>query len=143
MAVAGLSGKALLDAEPTVLRGLATISEHAAQRGGGGPRDLLRPELFPIDRMFRLLIDLIGEARPRGRLGPAARPLTGRALPAGDTSGRVQIACVRALLETAQCAAGGDVSLDDVYCLLAGLQSPKEVGRAAAGRARVGRSGGS
>ncbi|XP_026329507.1 eIF-2-alpha kinase activator GCN1 isoform X2 [Hyposmocoma kahamanoa] len=105
----GLSGKALLDAEPTVLRGLATISEHAAQRGGGGPRDLLRPELFPIDRMFRLLIDLIG-----------------------DTSGRVQIACVRALLETAQCAAGGDVSLDDVYCLLAGLQSPKEAVRDAA-----------
>lgn len=39
----------------------------------------------------------------------------------------MQIACVRALLETAQCAARGDVSLDDVYCLLAGLQSPKEV----------------
>lgn len=56
-------------------------------------------------------------------------------MPAGDTSGRVQIACVRALLETAQCAAGGDVSLEDVYCLLAGLQSPKEVGLANAAHA--------
>lgn len=60
---AGLSSKALHDAEPVMLRGLATISEHAAQRGSGGPRDLLRPELFPIDRMFRLLIDLISEFR--------------------------------------------------------------------------------
>lgn len=46
---------------------------------------------------------------------------------AGSTSGRVQAACTVALLETAQCGARAGLGLDDVSCLLAGLQSPLEV----------------
>ncbi|KAJ0180220.1 hypothetical protein K1T71_003624 [Dendrolimus kikuchii] len=51
------------------------------------------------------------------------------------TSGRVQAACTVALLESANCAARGALTFDDVVCLLAGLQSPLEVVRDAALRA--------
>lgn len=59
----GLSSKALHEAEATMVLGLTTISEHLAQRAGDGPQHLLRPELFPTDHLFRLLIDLISEWR--------------------------------------------------------------------------------
>lgn len=41
----------------------------------------------------------------------------------------MQAAATLALLETAECAARGDLSLDDAVCLLAGLQNPLEVAR--------------
>ncbi|KAJ8723024.1 hypothetical protein PYW07_004204 [Mythimna separata] len=105
----GLSGSALRSDEQTMLNGLAVIETHAALRD---PADIMHPALFPIDHMFRLLIDLIS-----------------------STSGRVQAACTVSLLETAQCAARATLSLDDVTCLLAGLQNPMEVVRDAALRA--------
>lgn len=46
---------------------------------------------------------------------------------AGSTSGRVQAACTVSLLEAAQCVARASLSLDDVTCLMAGLQNPLEV----------------
>lgn len=101
--------------ETMMVNGLAVIAHHAALRGDPGldaEEDLLHPSLFPIDQMFRLLIDLIS-----------------------STSGRVQAACTVALLETAECAARGALSLDDVTCLLAGLQNPLEVVRDAGLRA--------
>lgn len=105
----GLSNAALWADEQTMLNGLAVIEQHAALRLDC---DLMHPALFPIDHMFRLLIDLIS-----------------------STSGRVQAACTVALLETAQCGARAGLGLDDVSCLLAGLQSPLEVVRDAALRA--------
>ncbi|PZC79414.1 hypothetical protein B5X24_HaOG216409 [Helicoverpa armigera] len=105
----GLSGPALRGDEQTMLNGLAVISQHAALRLDA---DMMHPALFPIDHMFRLLIDLIS-----------------------STSGRVLSACTVALLDTAHCAARATLSLDDVTCLLAGLQNPLEVVRDAALRA--------
>ncbi|XP_068630147.1 stalled ribosome sensor GCN1 [Battus philenor] len=108
----GLSGPARAD-EATMVNGLAVIARHARLRGDPcDPRDMLRPTLFPVDHMFRLLIDLIS-----------------------DTSGRVQAACTLALLETAECASRSDLTYEDVVCLLAGLQNPLEVVRDAALRA--------
>ncbi|CAK1582375.1 unnamed protein product [Parnassius mnemosyne] len=108
----GLTGAAQGD-EAAMLHGVAVVARHARLRGDpADPRDLLRPSLFPIDHMFRLLIDLIS-----------------------STSGRVQAACTVALLDTAQCAARGDLSLEDLTCLLDGLQNPMEVVRDAALRA--------
>lgn len=54
--VAGLSNAALWADEQTMLNGLAVIEQHAALRLDC---DLMHPALFPIDHMFRLLIDLI------------------------------------------------------------------------------------
>ncbi|XP_014362251.2 eIF-2-alpha kinase activator GCN1 isoform X1 [Papilio machaon] len=108
----GLTGPARGD-EAAMVSGLAVIARHARLRGEPhDPRDMLRPALFPIDHMFRLLIDVIS-----------------------NTSKRVQAAATLALLETAECAARGDLSLDDATCLLAGLQNPQEVVRDAALRA--------
>ncbi|CAH2086956.1 unnamed protein product [Euphydryas editha] len=100
--------------EATMVHGLAVISQHAALRGDcscplGDP---LHPQLFPVDQMFRLLIDLIGSC-----------------------SGRVMAACTVALLETARCAARAPLFYDDVLCLLDGLQNPLQVVRDAALRA--------
>ncbi|CAB3252124.1 unnamed protein product [Arctia plantaginis] len=105
----GLSGSAGRSDEAMMLNGLSVIAEHAALRVDC---EMMHPSLFPIDHMFRLLIDLIS-----------------------STSGRVQAACTVALLETAQCAARAMLTLDDVTCLLDGLQSPLEVVRDAALRA--------
>ncbi|XP_013182147.1 PREDICTED: translational activator GCN1 isoform X1 [Papilio xuthus] len=108
----GLTGPARAD-EAAMVSGLAVIARHARLRGDPlDPRDMLRPALLPIDHMFRLLIDVIS-----------------------NTSKRVQAAATLALLETAECAARGDLSLDDATCLLAGLQNPQEVVRDAALRA--------
>lgn len=105
----GLSNSSVRSDESTMLNGLSVISAHAALRVDD---DMMHPSLFPIDHMFRLLIDLIS-----------------------STSGRVQTACTVALLETAECAARGTLSLDDVTCLMDGLQSPCEVVRDGALRA--------
>ncbi|XP_075992954.1 lethal (3) 80Fj [Anticarsia gemmatalis] len=105
----GLSGPAGRADETMMLNGLAVIAEHAALRDDS---DMMHPALFPIDHMFRLLIDLIS-----------------------STSGRVQAACTVALLDTARCASRAMLSLDDVTCLMDGLQSPLEVVRDAALRA--------
>ncbi|KAL0893484.1 hypothetical protein ABMA27_013683 [Loxostege sticticalis] len=106
----GLTRAATRADEATMVNGLGVIAHHAGLRDDRDP--LLRPALFPIDHMFRLLIDLIS-----------------------NSSGRVQAACTVALLETARCASRGGVSTDDVSCLLAGLQNPLEVVRDAALRA--------
>ncbi|CAH3879772.1 unnamed protein product [Pieris brassicae] len=113
----GLTCGAARTNESMVVNGLAVITQHAALRGdsddeGEAVRDMLYPSLFPVDHMFRLLIDLIG-----------------------SSSGRVAAACTVALLETAQCAARAPLSQDDVNCLLAALQSPAEVVRDAGLRA--------
>ncbi|XP_052737701.1 eIF-2-alpha kinase activator GCN1 [Bicyclus anynana] len=108
------SGTARSD-EAMVLNALAVVARHAALRGDTGDvfaPDQLHPQLFPIDQMFRLLVDLIG-----------------------SSGGRVAAACTVALLETAQCAARAPLAADDVLCLLDGLQSPLEVVRDAALRA--------
>ncbi|XP_045491112.1 eIF-2-alpha kinase activator GCN1 [Colias croceus] len=113
----GLTCTAARTNEAMVVNGLSVITQHAALRGdttsdGDAAQDMLYPTLFPIDQMFRLLIDLIG-----------------------SSSGRVAAACTVALLETAQCAARAPLSRDDVTCLLAALQSPAEVVRDAGLRA--------
>ncbi|CAK1552697.1 unnamed protein product [Leptosia nina] len=113
----GLTCGATRTNESMVVDGLAVITHHASLRGesgsdGDASRDLLYPTLFPIDHMFRLLIDLIG-----------------------SSSGRVAAACTVALLETAQCAARAPITQEDVNCLLAALQSPAEVVRDAGLRA--------
>lgn len=61
--VSGLTRSSTRLDETTTVRGLAVISQHAALRGDcSGPlHDPLHPQLFPIDQMFRLLIDLVGE----------------------------------------------------------------------------------
>ncbi|XP_038215346.1 eIF-2-alpha kinase activator GCN1 [Zerene cesonia] len=114
---AGLTCTAARTNESMVVNGLSVITQHASLRGdtagdGDAAQDLLYPTLFPIDQMFRLLIDLIG-----------------------SSSGRVAAACTVALLETARCAARAPLSRDDVVCLLAALQSPAEVVRDAGLRA--------
>ncbi|XP_047528363.1 eIF-2-alpha kinase activator GCN1 [Vanessa atalanta] len=101
--------------ETMVMNGLAVISQHASLRGDAScllSREQLHPQLFPIDQMFRLLIDLIS-----------------------GSSGRVMAACTVALLDTAACAARAPLFFDDVLCLLDGLQNPLEVVRDAALRA--------
>ncbi|KAI5634478.1 HEAT repeats domain-containing protein [Phthorimaea operculella] len=112
----GLSNPTVRSHESATINGLNVIARHAALQPSKEnlppAQDLLHPSLFPIDNMFRLLIDLIS-----------------------STSGRVQTACTVALLETAQCSSRGELTLDDVTCLLAGLQSPMEVVRDAALRA--------
>lgn len=55
---AGLSGPAGRSDETMMLNGLSVIAEHAALRVDN---DMMHPSLFPIDHMFRLLIDLISE----------------------------------------------------------------------------------
>ncbi|XP_072943447.1 stalled ribosome sensor GCN1 isoform X2 [Epargyreus clarus] len=105
----GLSASATRGDEDTMVMGLQVIAHHAALRGD---HDALQPALFPIDHMFRLLIDLRGSA-----------------------TGVVASACTAALLETARCAAQDAVDEEDVNCLLAGLQSPQEVVRDSALRA--------
>lgn len=53
--------------EKTMLNGLAVISHHAALRpdpdadAKADGRDMMHPSLFPIDHMFALLVDLIGQ----------------------------------------------------------------------------------
>ncbi|XP_045785525.1 eIF-2-alpha kinase activator GCN1 isoform X2 [Maniola jurtina] len=111
----GLTSSMARSNEAMMVNGLAIISQHAALRGDTSDifsRDQLHPQLFPIDQMFRLLVDLIG-----------------------SSSGRVAAACTVALLETARCAARAPLSYEDVLCLLDGLQSPLEVVRDAALRA--------
>ncbi|XP_060810909.1 stalled ribosome sensor GCN1 [Amyelois transitella] len=109
----GLTAPATRADETTMVNGLVVLAHHASLATSTPPDSpLLEPALLPIDHMFRLLIDLIS-----------------------SSSGRVQAMCTVALLETAQCGAQGGVSLDDVGCLLAGLQSPLEVVRDAALRA--------
>lgn len=50
-----------------MLNGLAVISHHAALRpdpdadAKADGRDMMHPSLFPIDHMFALLVDLIGQ----------------------------------------------------------------------------------
>ncbi|CAH0604472.1 unnamed protein product [Chrysodeixis includens] len=105
----GLSGSAGRSDETMMLNGLSVIEYHTALRVDS---DMMHPSLFPIDHIFRLLIDLIS-----------------------STSGRVQAACTLSLLETAQCVARAALALDDVTCLMAGLQNPLEVVRDAALRA--------
>ncbi|GBP56848.1 eIF-2-alpha kinase activator GCN1 [Eumeta japonica] len=57
----------------------------------------------------------------------------------GSTTGRIQTQCTAALLETATCASGEEgcckASVEEVQCLLVGLQSPMEVVRDAVLRA--------
>ncbi|XP_050665162.1 eIF-2-alpha kinase activator GCN1 isoform X1 [Leptidea sinapis] len=111
----GLTCSAARTNDAMVLNGLAVITEHAALGCGADQLDgddLLHPTLFPIDLMFRLLVDLIG-----------------------SSSGRVTAACTVALLQTAECAAGAALSYEDVSCLLAAVQSPLEVVRDAGLRA--------
>ncbi|KAM3961855.1 lethal (3) 80Fj [Aphomia sociella] len=105
----GLQAPATRNDEATMVNGLSIIARHAALRSD---HELLQPALFPIDQMFRLLIDLIS-----------------------STSGRVQTTCTLALLETARCGARAAPDAADVGCLLAGLQSPLQVVRDAALRA--------
>lgn len=46
-----------------MVSGLTVIARHARLRGQPhDPRDMLRPALFPIDHMFRLLIDVISQS---------------------------------------------------------------------------------
>ncbi|KAG6461050.1 hypothetical protein O3G_MSEX012395 [Manduca sexta] len=109
----GLTPTLAEEDEQSVLNGLAVITQHAALRGDpAARRDLLHPALFPIDHMYTMLIELIGE-----------------------TVGRVQVACTVALLETAACAALAPLAVSDVDRLLAGLQSPDQAVRDASLRA--------
>ncbi|XP_059061266.1 LOW QUALITY PROTEIN: stalled ribosome sensor GCN1 [Achroia grisella] len=105
----GLTASATRKDESTMVNGLTVITRHVMLRSDD---EMLQPELFPIDHMFRLLIDLIS-----------------------STSGRVQAECTVALLESARCSARGHVAAGDVHCLLAGLQDPLQVVRDAALRA--------
>ncbi|XP_032513752.2 stalled ribosome sensor GCN1 isoform X1 [Danaus plexippus] len=101
--------------EGMVTSGLSVLTTHVALRGDAGSLydpDQLHPQLFPVDQMFRLLIDIIGSSTGRGRA-----------------------ACTVALLETARCSARAPLTHDDVLCLLAGLQDPQEAVRDAALRA--------
>lgn len=62
--ISGLTSSTARTNEAMMLNGLTIISQHAALRGDAGDifsRDQLHPQLFPIDQMFRLLVDLIGE----------------------------------------------------------------------------------
>ncbi|CAH2210666.1 jg25907 [Pararge aegeria aegeria] len=59
----GLTSSTARGNEAMMVNGLAVISQHAALRGQTQDLfapDQLHPQLFPIDQMFRLLIDLIG-----------------------------------------------------------------------------------
>lgn len=62
--IAGLTSSTARTNEAMMVNGLAIISQHAALRGDTSDifsRDQLHPQLFPIDQMFRLLVDLIGK----------------------------------------------------------------------------------
>lgn len=52
----GLSGSAGRSDETMMLNGLAVIEHHMSLRVDD---ELMHPALFPIDHIFRLLIDLI------------------------------------------------------------------------------------
>ncbi|XP_028035975.1 eIF-2-alpha kinase activator GCN1 isoform X1 [Bombyx mandarina] len=92
--------------EMTMLNGLAVITHHVSARPHPDDAELLHPALFPMDEIFRLLIELIESTRLCA-----------------------QAACIVALLEAARCAARGSLARDDAAALLAGLRSESEVVR--------------